>query len=304
MMQKIPSRLGFPNLGLGLGLRSKHIPYLLQNDPIIDWFEIISENYMDNFGFHRYALDRIAERVPIVMHGVSLSIGSTAPLNLEYLQKLKTLAAQVKPAWVSDHLCWTGINHINTHDLLPMALTEESLLHVIRRVIQVQDILERPLILENPSTYLEYQCSTFTEWEFLTELSHSTGCGLLLDVNNVYVSANNHGYDPYLYIRSLPHERIVQIHLAGPTDYQGFLVDTHDKPVPTAVWRLYKEAQDLTGGVSTLLEWDANIPEYEELVDELLKAKRVMCNEFPNVGITTTANQIVSNPLVVNDLSD
>lgn len=296
--------MGLPNLGLGLGLRSKHIPYLLQNDPIVDWFEIISENYMDNYGFHRHALDRIAERVPIVMHGVSLSIGSTAPLNMEYLQKLKTLANQVKPAWVSDHLCWTGINHINTHDLLPIALTEESLLHVIRRVLQVQDFLERPLVLENPSTYLEYQCSTFTEWAFLTELAHATGCGLLLDVNNVYVSANNHGYDPYTYVRSLPHERIVQIHIAGPTDYQGFLVDTHDKPVPTEVWRLYKEAQELTGGVSTLLEWDADIPEYEDLVDELMKAKRVMRNEFPSVGIAAVSEPIISNPLVVNDFSE
>lgn len=287
-----------PNLGLGLGLRSKHISYLLQNDPIVDWFEVISENYIDNYGFHRHALDRIAERVPIVMHGVSMSIGSTAPLNMEYLQKLKTLAAQLKPAWVSDHLCWTGIQHVNTHDLLPIALTEESLAHVIQRVIQVQDFLERPLILENPSTYLEYQCSTFTEWDFLSELSRASGCGLLLDVNNVYVSANNHGYDPYTYIQQLPHERIVQIHLAGPTDYQGFLIDTHDKPVPTEVWQLYKEAQELTGGVSTLLEWDANIPEYEDLVEELMKAKRVMCNEFPQVQVSGVDDLSVSNPLV------
>lgn len=297
-MQQVPKRLGLPNLGLGLGLRSKHIPYLLQNDPIVDWFEVISENYMDNHGFQRYALDQIAERVPLVMHGVSLSIGSTSPLNLEYLQKLKNLAAQLQPAWVSDHLCWTGINHVNTHDLLPIALTEESLEHVINRVKQVQDFLERPLILENPSTYLEYQCSTFTEWDFLCELSRASGCGLLLDVNNVYVSANNHCYDPYTYIHNLPHERIVQIHLAGPTDYQGFLIDTHDKPVPTEVWRLYKVAQELTGGVSTLLEWDADIPEYEALVDELMKAKRVMRNEFPQVKVVGSHEPIVSNPLV------
>lgn len=297
-MEGFLHRLGLPNLGLGLGLRSKHIPYLLQNDPIVDWFEVISENYLDNHGFQRYALDQIAERVPLVMHGVSLSIGSTSPLNLEYLQKLKNLAAQLKPAWISDHLCWTGINHINTHDLLPIALTEESLEHVINRVKQVQDFLERPLILENPSTYLEYQCSTFTEWDFLSELTRATGCGLLLDVNNVYVSANNHGYDPYAYIHNLPHERIVQIHLAGPTDYQGFLIDTHDKPVPTEVWRLYKVAQELTGGVSTLLEWDADIPEYEALVDELMKAKRVMQNEFPQVKVVESNEPMVSNPLV------
>lgn len=297
-MTPIPDRLGLPNLGLGLGLRSKHIQYLLHNDPIVDWFEVISENYLDNHGFQRYALDRIAEKVPLVMHGVSLSIGSTSPLDMAYLQKLKYLAAQIKPAWISDHLCWTGINHVNTHDLLPIALTEESLAHVISRVKQVQDFLERPLILENPSTYLEYQCSTFTEWDFLSELAQETGCGLLLDVNNVYVSANNHGYDPYTYLHNLPHERIVQIHLAGPTDYQGFLIDTHDKPVPTEVWRLYKVAQELTGGVSTLLEWDANIPDYEDLVAELMKAKRVMQNEFPQVHITSTQELLVSNPLV------
>lgn len=297
-MTPIPDRLGLPNLGLGLGLRSKHIQHLLHNDPIVDWFEVISENYLDNHGFQRYALDRIAEKVPLVMHGVSLSIGSTSPLDMAYLQKLKYLAAQIKPAWISDHLCWTGINHVNTHDLLPIALTEESLAHVISRVKQVQDFLERPLILENPSTYLEYQCSTFTEWDFLSELAQETGCGLLLDVNNVYVSANNHGYDPYTYLHNLPHERIVQIHLAGPTDYQGFLIDTHDKPVPTEVWRLYKVAQELTGGVSTLLEWDANIPDYEDLVAELMKAKRVMQNEFPQVHITSTQELLVSNPLV------
>jgi len=296
-MTTVKSRLGYPNLGMGLGLRSKHYPYLLKNDPIIDWFEIISENYMDNFGYARYALEKIAEKVPVVMHGVSLSIGSTDPLNKEYLTKLKDLAKWINPVWISDHLCWTGINLTNTHDLLPMPMTEESLLHVANRVKQVQDFLERPLILENPSTYLEYNDSVFTEWEFLTELVNLTNCGLLLDVNNVYVSATNHGFDPEEYVRNIPHQNVVQMHLAGPTDYNGFLIDTHDKPVPTPVWKLYKLAQELTGGVSTLLEWDANIPPYEELVDELLKAKKVLKGEIPTVAIETVKKETISNPV-------
>jgi len=219
------------------------------------------------------------------MHGVSLSIGSTDPLNNEYLTKLKELAAWINPVWISDHLCWTGINMTNTHDLLPMPMTEESLLHVADRVKQVQDFLERPLILENPSTYLEYNDSVFTEWEFLTELVNLTNCGLLLDVNNVYVSATNHGFDPEVYVRNIPHKNVVQMHLAGPTDYNGFLIDTHDKPVPTPVWKLYK------------LEWDANIPPYEELVDELLKAKKVLKGEIPTVAIETVQEETISNPV-------
>lgn len=296
MSNNLP-RLGYPNLGLGLGLRSQHFSYLLQNDPIIDWFEVISENFMDNYGYARYALEQIAEKVPIVMHGVSMSIGSSDPLNMDYLKKLKELAKWVKPEWISDHLCWTGMHLKNTHDLLPMPMTAESLLHVSERVKRVQDYLERPLILENPSTYLEFTASTLNEWEFLSELTNLTGCGLLLDVNNVYVSATNHGFDPVHYIKNIRHDRIVQMHLAGPTDYNGFLIDTHDKPVPTPVWELYKLAQELTGGVSTLLEWDANIPPYEELVEELLKSKKVLQGEIPNVGILTTTEAIVSNPV-------
>ena len=291
-------RLGLPNLGLGVGLRNQHFSYLMRNDPQVDWFEIISENFIDNFGFARHVLERMASIRPIVMHGVSLSIGSTDPLDWEYLKALKTLDEFVQPKWISDHLCWTGVANVNTHDLLPLPLTEESLLHVIERVGQVQDYLQRPLVLENPSTYLEFKESTITEWDFLSALAHETGCGLLLDVNNVYVSSHNHGFDPEHYIRNLPHSSIVQIHIAGPTDCGQYLVDTHDQPVPARVWRLYKLAQELTGGASTLLEWDANIPDFPDLVLELKKAEAVVQGTIPDAPLhQIAAAHIVSNPV-------
>lgn len=292
-------RLGLPNLGLGVGLRNKHFPYLLNNeDPLVDWFEIISENFMDNYGYARYALERIAEKRPVVMHGVSLSIGSTDPLSMDYLTRLKALEQFIKPQWVSDHLCWTGVANVNTHDLLPMPLTEESLKHVISRVNQVQDFMGRPLVLENPSTYIEFKENTLTEWEFLSALATETKCGLLLDVNNVYVSAFNHGYSAEQYVRSLPHHHIVQMHIAGPSDCGDYMIDTHDHPVPTPVWHLYKLAQELTGGVSTLLEWDAKIPEYPELVAELNKAKKVLLGEIPDEAIPqANIEELVSNPV-------
>lgn len=291
-------RLGLPNLGLGVGLRSTHYPYLMRNDPAVDWFEIISENYMNNFGYARHVLGHVASLRPVVMHGVSMSIGSSDPLNLDYLRSLKELADFVQPVWISDHLCWTGVAHINTHDLLPMPLTEESLRHVAERVSRVQDFLGRPLVLENPSTYMEFEASTLREWEFLSELVRRTGCGLLLDVNNVFVSSHNHRFDPEVYIRSIPHHAVVQIHLAGPTAVGPCLIDTHDRPVPTPVWHLYRLAQELTGGVSTLLEWDANIPEYPELLAELAVARAVMQGDIPEVPIAGAGQaEVVSNPV-------
>jgi uncharacterized protein (UPF0276 family) len=219
-------------------------------------------------------------------------------LDWDYLKELKALAEFARPAWVSDHLCWTGVAGVNTHDLLPMPLNEESLRHVAERVRQVQDFLERPLVLENPSSYLEFKNSTIAEWDFLSELARETGCGLLLDVNNVYVSGYNHGFDPEHYIRSLPHESVVQIHIAGPTDCGRYLVDTHDQPVPARVWELYRLAQELTGGVSTLLEWDANIPDFPELVTELHKSEAALRGE--NLGAPvrkSDAAAAVSNPV-------
>ncbi|MBO2011597.1 DUF692 domain-containing protein [Hymenobacter negativus] len=273
-----------PNLGLGLGLRSRHFNHILAEQPAVDWFEVISENFMDSHGRPRQVLRQIAERYPVVMHGVSLSIGSTDPLNFDYLKSLKTLAAEVKPAWVSDHLCWTGMLGVNSHDLLPLPLHEESLRHVCIRVRQVQDYLERPLVIENPSTYATFRHSTMPEWEFLTRLTQETGCNLLLDVNNVYVSAFNNDFDPAAYIRALPHDKIVQLHLAGHQNCGNYLIDTHDREVNSSVWQLFKLAYTLTGGSSVLLEWDGNIPDFPVYHAELLKAQQYMAATFEQAG--------------------
>lgn len=287
------SGLGLPRLGFGLGLRHCHFRHLLhawdRERERVDWFEIISENFMDDHGFARHVLLTLARERPIVMHGVSLSIGSCDPLDLAYIARLRALAELVEPAWISDHLCFTGVAGHNTHDLLPMPLTEEALAHTAERVLRVQDMLGRPLVLENPSTYLEFAASAVPEWEFLAALCERTGCGLLLDVNNVFVSGRNHGFDAERYIRALPHARVVQIHLAGPTDTGDLLVDTHDQPVPTAVWRLYALARALCGEVPTSLEWDAGIPSFPELVAELDKARMVARGELaalPEVAVS------------------
>jgi uncharacterized protein len=264
---------GLPDLGLGLGLRTVHFSHILREWPAVDWFEIISENFIDSRGRPRYVLEQIAERYPVVMHGVSLSIGSTDPINFEYLEKLKALARQTKARWVSDHLCWTGVAGRNTHDLLPLPLNDETLAHVVDRVRIVQETLERPLVLENPSSYVTFADSSMSEWEFLTRLCELSGCLLLLDVNNVYVSSVNHDFDPADYIAKIPHDRVVQFHLAGHTSMQTHCIDTHDGPVIDPVWELYRRACRLTGGASTLLEWDARIPEFSVVHAEVLKAK-------------------------------
>ncbi len=296
-----------PNPGLGLGLRSKHFNYILEKNPKVDWFEIISENFMDSGGRPIHILKQLAERYPIVMHGVSLSIGSTDPLNREYLTKLKRLATEIKPLWVSDHLCWTGVNGLNTHDLLPVALNEESLKHVCKRINEIQDFLQRPIVFENPSTYLTFKQSTIPEYDFLRYMTEETGCGLLLDVNNVYVSGYNNDFDAEHYIRQLPHDRIVQMHIAGHQNYGDYIIDTHDRHVIQNVWKLYNLAWKLTGGVATLLEWDSNIPEFEEYHAELMKSTQYM-NSFTMTGDATeeasTAMAEVSNPVdfLVNDI--
>ena len=277
----IEPRLGHPNIGLGLGLRTVHYRHILRHNPQVDWFEIISENYMDSAGRPRYVLEQIAERYPIVMHGVSLSIGSTDPLNFDYLRKLKLLADTIGALWVSDHVCWTGIAGLNTHDLLPIPFNEATLRHVIKRIRTVQDVLERPMVLENPSSYVTFADSTMAEPEFINRLAEATQCGLLLDVNNVYVSSVNHDFDPVEYIESIPHERVVQFHLAGHTNLGTHCIDTHDGHVIDPVWELYRLAHRLTGGVSTLLEWDAKIPEFPFVHPEVLKAKRIIDAQSP-----------------------
>jgi uncharacterized protein (UPF0276 family) len=269
-------RLGHPHLGLGVGLRTVHFAHILRQQPQVDWFEVISENFMDSAGRPRYVLQQIAERYPTVMHGVSLSIGSTDPLDFDYLAKLKRLACEIKPHWISDHLCWTGVLGLNAHDLLPIPLSEDTLRHVVERIRIVQDFLERPLVLENPSTYVTFAQSTMSEWEFLTRMAGEADCGLLLDVNNVYVSSINHDFDPREYIENVPHERIVQCHLAGHTNCRTHLIDTHDDHVIDPVWELYRLAHRRTGGISTLLEWDAHIPEFPVVHAEVLKARHYM----------------------------
>ena len=294
-------RLGYNNLGLGVGLRTVHYQHILAESPDVDWFEVITENYMDSQGRPRHVLNQIAERYPLVMHGVSLSIGSTDPLDFDYLGRMKALAQEVKPVWISDHVCWTGVAGINTHDLLPLPLTDASLKHVIRRVRAVQDFLERPFVLENPSTYVGFKGSTMPEWEFISRLAEEADCGLLLDVNNVYVSSVNHDFDPVQFINDLPAERIVQMHLAGHTNMGTHIIDTHDGQVIDPVWELYRLAHQRTSGVSTLLEWDAKIPPFDVVHAEVLKAKQYMAANpapFPlHAGEIQRSGGIVPHPL-------
>jgi uncharacterized protein len=268
------NRWGLPNLGTGIGLRTVHFGRILAERPRVDWFEILSENFMDSGGRPLYVLDQVAERYPVALHGVSMSIGSTDPLDRAYLGKLKALATRTRAHWISDHLCWTGVMGRNTHDLLPMPYSEEALRHTIRRVRQVSEILERPLVLENPSSYVEFKDSTLGEAEFLARLSQESDCGLLLDVNNVYVSSFNHGFDPAAYVDAIPKDRVVQFHVAGHTNEGTHIVDTHSDHALPEVWELYRRAYQHAGGAATLYEWDEAIPELEVLLAEARKAIR------------------------------
>jgi uncharacterized protein (UPF0276 family) len=257
-----------------MGLRTVHFPHILSRKPKVDFFEIVSENFMDTEGRPLKVLDEIAERYPVVMHGVSMSIGSSDPLRRTYLARLKLLAERCHAVWVSDHVCWTGVSGRNTHDLLPMPYTEEALRHVVRRIRQAQDFLERPLVLENPSSYVEFRESQMPEWEFIARMAEEADCGLLLDVNNVYVSSFNHGFDPEAYIRAVPHHRVVYYHLAGHTNVGTHIIDTHSGPAIGKVWRLYELAWRLSGGRSTLFEWDEEIPTFERVQRELETARK------------------------------
>lgn len=268
------NRWGFPDLGIGVGLRTAHFATILSEWPAVDWFEAITENFLDTGGRPLDVLDRVAARYPVVLHGVSLSIGGADPLDRGYLAKVKALAARVRASWVSDHVCFTGVAGRNTHDLLPIPYDTRTLRHVIERVRTVSELLERPLVLENPSSYMEYAASSMPEWEFLARLAEEADCGLLLDVNNVYVSAFNHGFDPVAYLDALPGDRVVQFHLAGHTRKEGYLLDTHSDHVIDEVWRLYRHALGRTGPVSTLLEWDENIPAFSVVLAEARKALR------------------------------
>jgi uncharacterized protein (UPF0276 family) len=261
--------------GFGLGLRPAHYEALLSGSPAVDWLEIVSENYLVPGGQPLDYLERIRARYPVVMHGVSLSIGSTDPLDRRYLAELKELAGRVEPAWISDHLCWTGVEGRNLHDLLPLPYTEEALAAVTRRVGEVQELLGRQILLENVSSYVSYRDSEMTEWEFLAEVARRADCAILLDINNIYVSAMNHGFDPASYLAGIPRERVRQFHLAGHSDREGHLIDTHDHPIAAPVWALYREAVGRFGPVPTMIERDDNIPELGVLVAELDVARAV-----------------------------
>lgn len=262
-------------LGMGLGLRPVYYPDIIEQKPNIDWFEIISENYMVPGGRPLAMLDRIRADYPIVMHGVSMSIGSTAPLDYDYLTSLKTLAERVEPAWISDHLCWTGVHGVNLHDLLPLPYTEEALDHVARRICRVQDFLGRRIAIENVSSYVTFESSEMDEWTFVRELAKRADCWLLIDINNIFVSAFNHDFDALQFLDTIDPGRVVQMHLAGHSDYPTHKVDTHDEPVCAEVFALYAEALKRFGPVSTMIERDDNFPPFAELMDELEKARRI-----------------------------
>ena len=270
------TRFDRPNLGLGVGLRTAHFGHILRRKPAVDWFEAVTENFLDTGGRPLWILDQVAERYPIVLHGVSMSVGSTDPLDRSYLANVKALARRVRAVWVSDHVCWTGVAGRNLHDLLPLPYTEEALRHVVKRIRRVQDVLERPLILENPSSYVEFKSSSMPEWEFIARMAEEADCGLLLDVNNVYVSAFNHGFDAEAYLRAIPPERVAYYHVAGHTDFGTHLLDTHIGPVIDPVWKLLQLARRLSGGRSTLLEWDEKIPSFSVVHREALKARKFM----------------------------
>ncbi len=258
-------RLDFPFLGFGVGLRRQHYSRVLENHPAMDWFEVISENFMVAGGRPLKVLERARENYPVVLHGVSMSIGSTDRPNRDYLRNLKCLIKRFEPTWVSDHLCWTGVGGHNTHDLLPLPYTDPVVRHVARRVREVQEVIERPILLENVSSYMTFKDSRLTEWQFLRAVAEEADCAILLDINNIYVSAFNHRFDPYQYIDAIPVERVAQFHLAGHSDHGTYLLDTHDHPIREEVWALYEHAVRRFGAVSTLIEWDDNIPQFEEL---------------------------------------
>ncbi|WP_437627092.1 MNIO family bufferin maturase [Sorangium sp. So ce1151] len=268
-------RLGLPDLGVGVGLRIPHYRHVFEHRPRVDWFEIISENFMVDGGMPIANLERALASYRLVQHGVSLSIGSTDPLDFGYLRRLKALLGKVRSPWVSDHLCWTGAHGVNLHDLLPLPYTEEAVRHVAARARAVQDFLEVRLALENVSSYLTYTASRMSEWEFLSAVAEEADCGILLDVNNVYVSSYNHGFDPGAYVDGVPHHRIVQFHLAGHTNHGRYILDTHSDHVADAVWSLYRRAVEHTGDVSTLIEWDDDIPAFEVLAAEADKARAI-----------------------------
>lgn len=273
--KKTSNKTNKPFLGYGLGLRPEHYKTILDTKPKVDWFEILSENYMIEGGRALYYLDLFAERYPLVMHGVSMSIGSTDPINTNYLKKLKKLADRISPKWISDHLCWGTQGGHNVHDLMPLPYTKEAIDHLVGRIKQVQDFLGRQILLENVSSYVTYKQSEMTEWEFFAAVAKEADCLMLLDINNVYVSAVNHDFDPMEYVSSLDSKRIWQLHMAGYTDNKTHIIDTHDNEISDPVWDLYKKFVDKFGEVSAMIERDDNMPPFEDTMAELLKLREI-----------------------------
>jgi uncharacterized protein (UPF0276 family) len=258
--------------GIGIGLRIPHLNHILERKPVVDWFEIISENYMVDGGRPLAVLDRILEQYRVVQHGVSMYFGSSGPLNREHLKRLKTLVRRTKTPWLTDHLCWGSVDGRYTHDLLPMPYTFEAARLTAKKIRQAQDFLEVPIAVENVSSYAEFHASEMTEWEFLNEVVERADCGVLLDVNNIYVSSRNHDFDPREYVEAVDPARVMQIHIAGHSKFEKYVLDTHDHPVIGPVWRLYKRAIERCGPTPTLLEWDDRIPSFDEVHAEALKA--------------------------------
>ena len=273
---KVPANQfnGFTDYGIGVGLRIPHYQQILEKKPVVGWFEIISENYMVDGGRPLAILDQILEQYRVVQHGVSAYFGSAEPLNRDHLRRLKALVKRTKTPWLTDHLCWGSVDGTYSHDLLPMPYTFEAARITAQKIREARDFLEVPIAVENVSSYAEFHVSEMTEWEFLNEVAESADCGILLDVNNIYVSSQNHNFDPYDYLHAVPAGRVTQIHLAGHSKYRKYILDTHDHAVIDPVWRLYARAVELAGRTPTLLEWDDRIPSFEEVHGEALKANQ------------------------------
>ena len=270
---------GFTDYGIGIGLRVPHYQHILEKKPIVDWFEIISENFMVDAGRPLEILDQILEQYRVVQHGVAMYFGSTEKVDRDHLNRLKRLVKRTNTPWLSDHLCWGSMDGRYTHDLLPMPYTFAAAKNTAQKIREVRDFLEVPICVENVSSYAEFHLSEMTEWEFLCEVVEQADCGILLDVNNIYVSAQNHNFNPLDYIENIPHHRIGQIHIAGHMKYEKYILDTHDHPVLDPVWKLYARAIELAGRTATLLEWDDSIPSFEEVHNEALKANQFLCDQ-------------------------
>jgi uncharacterized protein (UPF0276 family) len=270
---------GFTDYGVGIGLRVPHYRHILEKKPVVDWFEVISENYMIDGGRPLSVLDSILDQYRVVQHGVSMYFGSAEPLSREHLRRLKSLVQRTKTPWLSDHLCWGSVDGTYTHDLLPMPYTFEAARVTAEKIRQAQDFLEIPIAVENVSSYAEFHVSQMTEWEFLNQVVEQADCGILLDVNNIYVSSQNHNFDPRQYIEAIPAERVAQIHIAGHSKFEKYILDTHDHPVLDPVWTLYARAIERCGPTATLLEWDDRIPSFDEVHAEALKANRYLMNQ-------------------------